>query len=141
MNLYFKSWMFVFVFWVVVVGTWVIGLIYYLPFKYWWFDVSVHFLGGLWVLSLLVAIKNYYKINIVGANNFIVSLLVLIGLVVLVGVTWEFSEFIADRYVFKTGFTHMRGVYEDTLSDLFMDIIGGAFGALIYLLNKNKINA
>lgn len=141
MNLFFKSWPFVFIFLIIVVGTWSIGLIYYLPFQYWWFDVFIHFLGGLWVLSLLVAIKNYYKINIAETNNFLVSFFVLVSLVVFVGVIWEFLEFVADRYILKTGFTNMRGVYEDTLNDLFMDMIGGIFGSVVYLLKNKKTNA
>ncbi|MEK9175713.1 MAG: hypothetical protein AAB795_03960, partial [Patescibacteria group bacterium] len=129
-----------FIFLAIVVGIWIIGLVYFLPFKYWWFDIAVHFLGGLWAFSLAVTIQNHYKINIVGTNNYIASFFIFVGLVVLIGIFWEFAEFIADRYIFKTGFTHMRGVYEDTLADLFMDIIGGALGFFIYLLNNKKTN-
>jgi hypothetical protein len=141
MNSFFKSWLFVFVFWAAVVGSWIIGLIYFLPFKYWWFDIVMHFFGGLWVISLILFLKRYFIINFINKDYYIVSLLMLVGLVVFVGLIWEFMEFIADRYVLKTGFTYMRGVYEDTLSDLLMDIIGGTFGAIVYLLNNKNSNA
>lgn len=141
MNLFFKSWLFIFVFWAVVVGAWIIGLIYYLPFKYWWFDVLMHFFGGLWVLSLILTSKNYYNIEIITGNKSRVSFIIFVSIVVFVGIVWEFFEFILDRYILQTGFSNMRGVYEDTLLDLFMDMIGGAVGSLAYLLSKNKIDA
>jgi len=139
MSIFFKSLLSVFIFWAIVVSTWIIGLIYFLPFKYWWFDVVMHFLGGLWVLSLILFLQNRFAIDLNAKNHFFAPLFVFVGLVVFAGVVWEFLEFMVDRHILKTGFTFMRGVYEDTLIDLLMDILGGAFGAVIYLLsNKNK---
>lgn len=101
----------------------------------------MHFFGGLWVLSFILKLKNHYRIAITGEHDAVVSFFVLVGLVVLVGVLWEFAEFVSDRYILKTGFTHLRGVYEDTLKDLLMDVIGGGAGAIICLLCNKKTNA
>ena len=57
----------------------------------------------------------------------------LIGLVALVGVGWEFFEFIWDRFIWHAGFTYLPGIYEDTLSDLFFDLLGGATGFVLVL--------
>ncbi|KKT41427.1 MAG: hypothetical protein UW30_C0008G0046 [Candidatus Giovannonibacteria bacterium GW2011_GWA2_44_13b] len=54
--------------------------------------------------------------------------IIFIGAVFFVGVFWEFWEFVLDRYLIHSGYSLLLGVYEDTLKDLFMDFLGGAFG-------------
>ena len=51
------------------------------------------------------------------------------------GVLWEFFEFVMDRYIVFTRFTYLFGVFEDTLLDLLMDILGGAIAFLLYFKN------
>ena len=47
----------------------------------------------------------------------------------LVGVLWEFFEFGLNRYIVHIGFIN----YEDTLLDLFFDLLGGAVGFILIL--------
>ena len=67
-------------------------------------------------------------------NQIATNLLFLLGIVALVGVLWEFTEFVWDRYIFQSGFTYFSGVYEDTLSDLFFDLLGGSLAYILFLL-------
>lgn len=81
-------------------------------------------------MSLAFLLKNKFKIEAQNLNR-MVFFVIMIGVVALVGVLWEFFELILDRYIMHTGFTYLPRVFEDTLSDLFMDLLGGAFMFLI----------
>lgn len=121
-----------FVFWMIVIGFWLIGLLYELPFRFWWYDVVAHFFGGVWVaIALSIGLRATHT-TIAGSSRGIVFFVGFFGVVALVGVWWEFGEFVADRYIFHTGFTYLNGVFEDTLSDLFFDMLGGATGFFFY---------
>lgn len=124
--------------WVVIMALWLFGLWIGLPYRLWWFDVVSHFIGGAWALVFFLFLARFFGISIVGAGNtrWVAEYCALVGSVIMVGVFWEFGEFIADRYIFETGFTYLSGVFEDTLSDLFFDTAGGTVGFLIFF-DKN----
>lgn len=127
---FFNSYIFVATFLVAVLGFWGIGAFYSLHFIFWWYDAVAHFFGGAWVMSLAFFLKNKLKIEAQNLNG-VVLFVAMIGAVALVGVLWEFFELILDRYIMHTGFTYFPRVFEDTLSDLLMDLLGGAFMFLI----------
>jgi hypothetical protein len=111
---------------------------------YWripWFDMPMHFLGGLWVG--LVALWLYFYSGILSFTQkvspfkiykiFAVSLIA----VIIVGGIWELFEFgVNTVIVFSTQNSPL-----DTVSDIIFDILGGATAAgsyfAIYLKNKN----
>lgn len=85
-------------------------------------------------------INNYQLLN-----TFILCL----AFVALVGVLWEFFEFLLDLFVLKTGYlTFLKmpqgavmnayDIYKDTLKDLFFDLAGGLGATFIFQLRKNK---
>ena len=119
---------FIFSLLVFILVFWGVGLLYRLNYVFWWYDVVAHFLGGVWVALSVLALKER---NLISAN-----FLLVLGTVALVGVLWEFTEFVWDRYIFQSGFTYLSGVYEDTLSDLFFDLIGGL--AALIIVRKNN---
>ena len=77
-----------------------------------------HLLGGFWVFITFRALSRHFNLEISGKYRTLARFFVFIGLVMLVGVLWEFWEFILDRFLIHSGFTYLPGVYEDTLKDL-----------------------
>jgi len=70
-------------------------------------------------------------------KNYLISLLFTASFIMLIGVLWEFYEFVADyiqRNILNSGLMEMQ--LEDTLFDLFNDLIGGILTAAIYLRSK-----
>lgn len=127
----FNSYIFIGFFLVLVLGFWGIGAFYGLHFLFWWYDVAAHFFGGAWVALATLALRQKFHFQISGNFQRITTFVIMLGIVALVGVLWEFFELILDRYIMHTGFTYLPRVFEDTLSDLLMDLLGGAFMFLI----------
>ena len=131
------SWQVIMMSWVVIMTLWLFGLWIGLPYRLWWFDVVTHFIGGAWALGFFLFLSRWTGVSLFGEGNarWIAEYGALVGSVMMIGVFWEFGEFIADRYIFETGFTYLGGVFEDTLIDLFMDFLGASAGFLIYRLH------
>lgn len=102
---------------------------------YWtldWYDIMMHFLGGVWVgfgtlfiffTSGLVKITQRIK-------EPLLILLILILAVLVVGLTWELWELF-------TGLSNIIEDLGDTILDLIMDVIGGV-AAFYYAKDKIK---
>ncbi len=90
---------------------------------FWWFDMPMHFLGGLFVgfLILYVAPKFY---NVEHTKVFLLFLLASF----VVGLGWEIFEASMD-VLFKS--THTNWL--DSLSDLGFDLAGSIFAYLLLL--------
>jgi len=96
---------------------------YYLYFLWWWADILMHFLGGLfWGLAALWWIRFEIPISIRHRiPKFLVAFVVVLG----VGIAWEvfekfFNIFGAGNYVL------------DTTLDLLMDIVGMLAAYLVF---------
>lgn len=86
-----------------------------------------HFLGGAWIaLAFNWCAKRF---GLPFSPNVFLFAAAILGAVALAGVFWEFFEFGLNRYVINIGFLG----YEDTLSDLFFDLLGGALAFLVIL--------
>ncbi|MEK7607486.1 MAG: hypothetical protein AAB484_00980 [Patescibacteria group bacterium] len=89
-----------------------------------WYDIVMHFLGGLWVfLFVLWAIHTQY-------GRFFLkhaSIRNLIFFVLVVGVLWEILEIVL-------GFMHFSdpGYGFDVFKDLVIDILGAICGSIFY---------
>ena len=98
-----------------------------LLFWYWeypWFDVVMHFLGGVSVASFMIWIHN----RLVPQAS--VWVVVLVGLLV-VGVSWEIFEWFAK--------TPTEADYViDTITDLVMDVVGAVLVTGMYFVWKRK---
>lgn len=110
-------------------------MIYEWHFYHWWVDIVLHFAGGFWVFVLARYIIEHYKLELIGVHKDMARFIIFISFVVFSGVLWEFFEFVLDRYIVFTGFSKLTGVFEDTLSDLVLDILGGITAFLLYFRN------
>lgn len=126
----FESGAFILFFLIFILANLVLALYFNLYYLIWWLDMVHHFLGGLWLAFLL----NFYLKKIgFAVSNLLLLLILFLGFAALVGVLWEFTEFLWDRFFWHSGFTYFSGIYEDTLSDLFFDLLGGAVGFFLAL--------
>ncbi len=108
----------------------------------WYLDDLLHFSGGVWVALFFIYFA-FVKNHIFGDNtHFFTKLIIILGFVALVGVLWEFYEYLADVYLLKRhplNFAPNPLVLPDTLFDLFLDLLGSVTAAslgLIYLKRK-----
>jgi hypothetical protein len=111
-------------------------------FGYWklpWLDILLHFSGGMVAASVFLYFVNRQR----SLFNFIsvwwIVLLIAVSFTALVGVGWEFFEFILDS-ISKTRGTvwQLQGGLVDTLSDLLMDLIGGAALVLAFIFSERN---
>ncbi|MFH1402562.1 MAG: hypothetical protein ABIG87_02985 [Patescibacteria group bacterium] len=105
---------------------------YSLYFRFWWFDIMMHFLGGFWIatasyyffyfsdfqfrlwLSAFKKLTEKYS-----------ALALTLASIILVGVCWELFEYVIGA-VPKTGYAL------DTGLDLVMDLIGWSGACLFF---------
>ncbi|NCN52854.1 hypothetical protein GW950_00115 [Candidatus Wolfebacteria bacterium] len=102
-----------------------------------WLDIPLHFLGGVMVTAFFFYFLDKYPEVFDVRKNYLISLLFTASFIMLIGVLWEFYEFVADyiqRNILNSGLMEMQ--LEDTLFDLFNDLIGGILTAAIYLRSK-----
>ena len=97
---------------------------------FWWYDVLLHFIGGLWVASTFFWL--YYeggfakKPKYTLANFFLFTL----GATIVVGIAWEIFEYIFGLTYILPGESYSI----DTICDMGMDIIGSLCVYLFYRL-------
>lgn len=91
------------------------GLEYFLFWKLWWFDILLHFLGGLWAA---LASAWFFALLSRRLNLFSIILCVL-----LIALGWEAFEYIL-------GFPREEAYLFDVFLDITMGVLGGLVGAL-----------
>lgn len=107
----------------------------------WWLDIPMHLIGGMWVALLFVYLfeKNVLKLEQI---HFFKALILCLGFVALVGIFWEFYEYLSDVYIYNVhplNLVFNPKNYPDTLSDLVNDFIGGIVALCsIYFIKKTK---
>lgn len=107
-------------------------------FLYWttnWFDIPMHFLGGLLIGLIMVFVcyvSGYFNFPTTHRGSVFV---VVLGGVLVVGLIWELWEIFV-------GFTDVIEDQADTILDLIMDILGGcaalAYSARHIIWNKTN---
>lgn len=112
---------------------------YYWYDKFPWLDIPMHLAGGMWVALLFAYLfeKNLFSLKQI---HFLKALVLCLSFVALIGILWEFYEYLADVYIFKI---HPLSLvtdpenYPDTLADIVNDLIGGFLSlSLIYISRK-----
>ena len=95
-----------------------LALTFFLYWKYEWFDIFMHFLGGATVafgVSALFILKvSYFRT--------FPKLLPVLLLVLIISIAWEIFEIVGDIVVMDETFL------PDTILDLIMDMFGGWMG-------------
>lgn len=104
-------------------------------FYVWWLDIVLHFAGGFWLASLLIFFlwKNYGDEL---PKRRVLSFAVLVSMAALGGIFWEFFEFGYDT--FFGGALVLQFGQGDTMSDLFLDILGAGVAHFIFLKNNKS---
>jgi hypothetical protein len=143
-----------------IIGFHTVAVINHWYWTYPWFDMPMHFLGGFWLAMFYFWLNSKFNIVKIQTPNinrnfwrsdFPKSILVL-GFVALIGVLWEFIEFLYYIFIFKNGYFFFWGtplatvvnsydVYRDTLGDLFFDLVGGLVFFVIqkFKFQQNKV--
>lgn len=100
----------------------ILGFVYEWNYFVWWYDLFLHFLGGAWIAIA----ANRFLIGPIGRIGPMGPILV-VALVALVGVGWEIYEFSIDELFFeeRARWRAQEG-NTDTMTDLMMDLLGGA---------------
>lgn len=96
---------------------------YYLYWEWWWMDIVMHFLGGLFIASFVLWWIRYEVPISIRAK--VPRFLVAFVAIIIVGTAWEVFEFVVEahgaiNYVLDTGL------------DLLMDIVGMLAAYLIF---------
>lgn len=101
--------------------------------KFWWFDIPMHFLGGVLIaISVAVFLNHFKQENKLSIQSVVLKILFIISLTALFAVSWEILEFFIDQF-FNA---HMQASVIDTMKDLSMGIIGGNVIAISILIKS-----
>jgi hypothetical protein len=106
----------------------------------WWLDTPMHLIGGAW--TALFAIYIYNKYFDFQKNKLIFKLIIILSSVALVGIFWEFYEFIMDVIILKKYLFYNEPGYIlfDTLKDLFNDLVGALIAFIFYFKRSQNQN-
>lgn len=102
--------------------------------RIWWFDMPMHFLGGVWVGGMTLW-WYYFGVRKNAPRAYSVWKIVFYAVLgaFVIGAGWELYEFIVDTLAGRTDYNIL-----DTLSDLFFDVSGGALAGM-YLVYRHQI--
>lgn len=115
---------------------------FYWYWRIWWFDLLMHFLGGVVVAALSYF---FYLLLINKRLSFFRLLTLTVASALIVGGLWEVFEFSIDAYwsahVNIKSLQILQAGWWDTLLDLLFDFLGGiTCGLVIYFLPFLAIN-
>ncbi|MDO8521082.1 MAG: hypothetical protein Q7S52_03125 [bacterium] len=104
------------------------ALYWHLHFRFWWMDIPLHILGGMWIA--LFALSLYYAHFWVREKDHsrVFVVVFAVALTFSIGLLWEIYEFGVDRVVGDSGIG-----LADTLMDLVDDLVGALLGALVFI--------
>lgn len=100
----------------------------------WWFDMPMHFLGGIFLGFLALWFCSFLFPRVFSQVSLATGASVVLAFVLFVGGLWEGFEFLVDHYTVLRGFNFL-----DTISDLCFDVAGGT-AVLVYLIFNKDFN-
>ena len=112
---------------------------FYWYLSIWWSDMSMHFLGGLWLALVFIWFSSESFRLSREPKALTLFIVKTIFWVLFVGILWEVFEFYFINHVAQNSFNVL-----DTISDIFFDLAGGTFAVLYFLkktmpTNENKL--
>ncbi len=116
---------------VLVGGLDLLGVFFDLYWKYWWFDIPLHMLGGFFVAFCAFAFASYAKKSFTSHE----LLLFLVLTVLVVGVLWEVFEFTTDLVLRENPYYLF-----DTVKDILDDSIGAVLAWLLLRLHHGTMD-
>ena len=107
-----------------------IALEHHLYFSYRWFDIPMHFLGGIWLSFCFL--WYYYTYQQPGLRRTVqeVFAIALSGTLT-VALLWELFEYLVNFYIILNAYDVL-----DTIKDLVIGMAGGLTGATIFYEKK-----
>lgn len=120
------------IFLIIILLTNFVGM-YYGFYNFWWFDTSLHFIGGFFIAMLFGA----YFVNTKFSSKKD-RWLAIVGAATFIGVIWEFVEYAASQMLVEPLYNHFDirayfiGDLDDTMKDLLMDVVGAFSWLAIY---------
>ena len=105
-----------------------IGLQRFWLFIFWWFDLLLHFLGGVWVSGMalwLFFLSGY--VHGVARNSTNILLVAVISFLV-IGIAWEIFEFLVGAI-----FAEEVEYFFDTATDMLIGLFGGLLVSYFFL--------
>lgn len=123
-----------------IVGVYVLSIIRDWYFLFPWLDIPLHLLGGLFIGLLAIWLSGRLFVFF-GEWSRLQKFLLVLGVVCLVGVFWEFFEFGLD-WLYTIGIVGFKSQLSvaDTIGDLFLDILGGLFALISHWLFPPSAN-
>lgn len=112
-------------------------------YQIWWADIILHFSGGFFI-GLVALWFLFNRLNLPVQKEVLPYYIILISIIsftALIGVLWEFYEYIMDLITGYKSYSIvvMQENMKDTMSDLFLDLLGAAVSS-IFLKFKKKVN-
>lgn len=109
-----------------------IGVKFYLFWPSGYYDIPMHFLGGLWISLVFLWIWSKFK-NLILFKEIFNKIIII---VMIVGILWEIFEIIVGATSLSDGIFY----WKDTFGDLTMDFIGGFIGSFagFRIINSKK---
>ncbi len=97
---------------------------------FFWFDMLMHFIGGIFIG--FIALYILYRFKISQNKKFISTIKITILTVFVVGLFWEVYEYVVQGF---TGAILANPI--DSISDLFFDLAGGLYA--VYIFQKQNV--
>ena len=104
------------------------AIIFDLYWNLWWYDIALHFLGGVFVALLVLWLcffSGYFPVVPIGSKVAVFWLAFLSTLAI--GAGWEIFERLAGHIWSPEGY------WLDTMSDVACDVAGGLLGYLLFI--------
>ncbi len=98
----------------------------------WWFDMLMHTIGGVFV-AFVGATYLFRRTQALTWGEYFITLALL---VFIIGLAWEYYEYVVQYYVKGVQLASVA----DSVSDLICDMIGGSVGALFVIWTKKRYN-
>ena len=114
-----------------------LALKFYWYFSIWYFDMLMHFLGGLWEGLFFIWFFSIVDFPFLKLSPSVVDFKLIyktVSFVLLIGILWEFFEFFTNNYIGHDPFNIL-----DTISDIFFDLAGGTFSIFYFFFYFKKI--
>jgi len=103
-----------------------VAVFYNWYWRFLWIDVPMHFLGGVLAAIIFIWLCEKLPGHFGLSRNFFITALAVLSFTALVGVLWEFSEFVYDVIISSRGWGALAGQgARDMIEDLFFDLLGG----------------
>lgn len=126
--------------WFSIVAFHIVSMSFYWYDHFLWLDILMHLIGGAWVGLFFVFLFQKHLSNLSNIQ-FLPFLVLGLGFVALVGVLWEFYEYLSDVYIYKMHPLQLAPNPKnlpDTLADLVNDLIGGFLTISFFYFKKTS---